>query len=245
MSKERVLQVLRLLENCIPSEKMDVYRELRKDIPIHKIEKELNAPAEIILEAIHRASDLTLRGIRGIIAEAAFKEYVVPLLGREGYREKETQGDLPFDFLLARGQEEISIQVKMQRLKNKRPMRANEGYSFLPKGMFVVETQKTRGGKNPQTGEDTRPYRFGEFDLLAVSMHPSSGQWDRFMYTVADWLLPRNDDSNLLCKFQPVSPTPDSDWTDNICTALNWFKEKKRKTIAPGAQGDLKAAPTL
>ena len=32
------------------------------------------------------------------------------------------------------------------------------------------------------TGLATRPYRFGEFDILAVSMHPSTNDWNRFMY---------------------------------------------------------------
>ena len=56
--------------------------------------------------------------------------------------------------------------------------------------MYVVETQKTREGTDRKTGEKTRPYRFGEFDILAVAMQPATGQWDRFFYTIADWLLP-------------------------------------------------------
>lgn len=42
--------------------------------------------------------------------------------------------------------------------------------------MYVVETPRTRGGKDLTSGEDTRPYRYGEFDILAVSMHPSTNR---------------------------------------------------------------------
>jgi len=42
-------------------------------------------------------------------------------------------------------------------------MWASQAYRFLPKDMYVVETQRTRGGSNRLTGGSTRPYRFGEF----------------------------------------------------------------------------------
>lgn len=53
----------------------------------------------------------------------------------------------------------------------------------------MTETQKTRTD-NDGDGEKTRPYRYGEFDVLAVSMQPSTGKWDRYMYTLGRWLLP-------------------------------------------------------
>jgi hypothetical protein len=77
-----------------------------------------------------------------------------------------------------------------------------------------------RGGKDTKTGEDTRPYRFGEFDILAVSMHPSTRDWGIFMYTVADWLLPRPGDKQLMLKFQPVGKIPDDRWTANLEEAI-------------------------
>jgi len=108
---------------------------------------------------------------------------------------------------------------------------ANQGYRFLPADMFVAETQRTRGGTDPQTHEDTRPYRFGDFDILAISMHPSTNNWNVFMYTVADWLLERPGHPNLILKFQPVPRVPNDAWTDQFITAVSWFRSGARKKI--------------
>jgi hypothetical protein len=48
--------------------------------------------------------------------------------------------------------------------------------------MYAVEVQKTRSGE--KKGQKTRPYRFGDFDILAVNLHPTTGDWKRFVYTV-------------------------------------------------------------
>ncbi len=39
-------------------------------------------------------------------------------------------------------------------------------------------------------GVDTRPYRFGDFNILAVCMEPSYARWDRFHYIPERWLFP-------------------------------------------------------
>jgi hypothetical protein len=95
---------------------------------------------------------------------------------------------------------------------------------------FVVETQKTRGGT--KKGQATRPYRFGEFDVLAVSMAPSTGRWDLFLCTVAAWLLPDPTDKRLICKLQPVPPAPTADWTDDVATCIAWFRSGEKRTIS-------------
>jgi len=102
-------------------------------------------------------------------------------------------------------------------------MWAREAYRYLPPDMYVVETQRTRGGKDA-SGNETRPYRFGEFDILGVSMHPSCNKWDQFLYTVAAWLLPDPNSSNLLLKFQPVAQAPTDTWTNDFGTAVEWFR---------------------
>ena len=63
-------------------------------------------------------------------------------------------------------------------------MRSSAANRHYPQDMYVVEVQKTRGGFDPQTNEDTRPYRFGEFDILAVITHPSTHDWNRFLFTL-------------------------------------------------------------
>jgi hypothetical protein len=55
-------------------------------------------------------------------------------------------------------------------------MWAREAYRFLPGDMYIVETQRTRRGSDKKTRDSTRPYRFGEFDLLAVAMYPSTSK---------------------------------------------------------------------
>lgn len=202
---------------------------LRVEFPIHRLEAKLNIPAEAILEAIDRASDLTLRGVRGVIAEIAFKINVADKL--KGWSSEELHGDFPYDFLLRDRLGAVRVQVKMQRLKRGVPMMARQGYKRLPADMYVVETQRTRGGKDQKTGEDTRPYKFGEFDVLAVSMHPSTQIWSSFMYTVAGWLLPRPENKALMLKFQPVARASNDVWTDRVETCLGWFRSKEKKTI--------------
>jgi len=140
-------------------------------------------------------------------------------------------GDAAYDFKIQDSSGEVSVQVKMQRQKDHRPMTANEGYRCLSEKYSVVETQRTRGGIDKKTGKDTRPYQFGEFDILAVSMAPSTGDWDQFRYTVGNWLIPRKEDANLLLKFQPVSLKKNEFWTDDICQCIEWFRSNIKKII--------------
>lgn len=226
---KNVDQIKALLDKCSEEQRREIFQYLRSDIPIHPIEGRLNCSAEIILEAIARASDLTLRGIRGIIAEASFKYEVLDKL--KGWKDVTPDGNDSFDFKIKDEKGPVTIQVKMQRQKEHKPMMANKALKILPTGSYVVETQRTRGGKDQRTGENTRPYRFGEFDIIAVSMHPSTNSWNTFRYTVTDWLLPLPQDKKLLLKFQPVSIAPDDDWTDDLLTCIKWLRSGKRKTI--------------
>jgi len=67
--------------------------------------------------------------------------------------------------------------------------------------------------------------RFGEFDILAVSMHPSTRDWSMFHYTVANWLVRVENDSNQIEKLQPVLAEPDDlTWTADFMTAVRWFR---------------------
>lgn len=222
-------QIKHLLNQCTEEQRREVFAILRAEFSIHPLEKRWNTSAEVILDAISRASDLTQRGVRGVIAEAAFKYNVLTKL--PGWAGTELEGDHPYDFLLRDRVGEVRVQVKMQRLKGHVPMMASQGYRYLPADMYVVETQRTRGGRDPQTGEDTRPYRFGEFDILAVSMHPSTNDWARFMYTVAAWLLERPEDSKLMLKFQPVARRASENWTDSFESVVSWMRSGVKRRI--------------
>jgi hypothetical protein len=223
-----------LLGQCSRDERREMLRVLRQEFPIHDLERKLNTSAEVILEAIDRSSDLTLRGVRGVIAEAAFKEYVVNPMLERGWKDIPIDGNPAFDFLLETPAGlKVKIQVKMQRQKTQRPMRAIEANRTLFAGaseMWVVETQKTRGGKDSE-GNDTRPYRFGEFDVIAVSLHPSTNNWSQFFYTVANWFIPDPADNSKIFKFQPVAMKPNGDWTDRLENCVEWFQSGMKKTI--------------
>jgi hypothetical protein len=219
---------LSTFEQLGPEARAEVLRRLRQKYPIHAFESRMGASAEVILEALDRSGPLTVRGLRGVLAESAFDVNVVASL--EGWQSLPTPKDPPYDFLLEDDNGSIKVQVKLQRSKAGQPMITSEkSQVFLP-SMFLVETQRTRGGKT-RDGEETRPYRFKEFDILAVAMQASTQDWKHFLYTVADWLIPRPEDNRLLLKFQPVPKLPNDDWTDDFLTCVEWLRSGTKKTI--------------
>ncbi len=212
-------KIKELIDKCNEEQCKDVLNYIRKRVNIHPLEKQLNCSAEIILESIARAADITIRGIRGIITEVAFKQEIIDKL--DSWRDITPTGELPYDFLLSDGTRQINIQVKMQRKEKQVPL--------IRSGKWVAETQRTRNGI--KGGKETRPYRFGEFDILAVSLQPSTGNWNSFMYTVGNWLIPRTKDPALIRVMQPVSMTADDDWSDSLDKCIDWFFSGKQKTI--------------
>jgi len=220
-------EVVQWLGSCSDEERATVLAFLRRKQPIHALEQQIGLPAEAILDAIGQAAGLTLRMLRGVLAEAAFAHRVLaslPLVDRT------PPGDHAYDYLLEDESGSFRLQVKLQRSKAGQPMYAWEALRRLPKDQFVVETWKTRGGRGAE-GRDTRPYRFGEFDVLAVSMQPSTGDWSRFHYTVAAWLHPDPQRPDQLLKFQPVAPVPNADWTDDLETVVGWLRSGVQRRI--------------
>lgn len=68
-------------------------------------------------------------------------------------------------------------------------------------------------------------------------MQPSTGKWDRYMYTLGRWLLPGKKPGEMTT-MQPVAKTPNDFWTDDFVTAAAWFRAQdggKRMTIAAKA----------
>lgn len=198
-------------------------RSLRNDfgMVLHPLEASWNTTAEAILEAIHAAPDLTQRGVRGILSEATFRTTVVPQqLTR--WRSIPFEGDLAYDLLLDDGAGELRVQVKNQRRERGAPKVDPVLSRFVGYPVHVVETQRTRNGQS--TGEDgerqaTRPYRFGEFDILAVCLQPSTGNWTDFIYIPGQLLLARPDLPGLLKVMQPIYASGTNGWTTNFDTA--------------------------
>ena len=221
-----------ILVQCTDEERSALFAYLRDRLPRHPLEQEWGVDSEIILSAISRSSDLTKRGVRGIIAEAIFERNVLGRLSE--WEVIRFTGDNPYDFLIrptTSGQAQVRIQVKLQRMRQQQPMLASQANRHYPADMYVVEVQKTRGGVDLQTNEETRPYRFGEFDILAVNMHPSTRDWNRFLYTVSGWLIPRSPNASLIEIFQPVSQIPNECWTDDLETCLTWLSMGVQRRI--------------
>jgi len=213
-------EVRALLARLNDEERAAVLLTLRQDfrVALHPLEGAWNTTAEAILEAIHASPDLTQRGVRGILAEATFRTTVVPnTLVR--WRSIPFVGDQPYDLLLDDGAGQLKVQVKNQRREKgevKLDPRLTKAHGFP---VYVVETQRTRNGKAMGEGGApiaTRPYRFGEFDILAVCLQPSSGSWSDFIYCATHLLLPRADDNNLLQIMQPVYSDGSHGWTYNF-----------------------------
>jgi hypothetical protein len=241
---ESVDTIRRLIDECSEQDRRALKTYLRTLLP-HPLEREWGIDADTILSAIRRSSDLTKRGVRGIIAEAVFVNEVIPTVSQSGWKQVEIDGDHPYDALLRKGELLARIQVKLQRLETGAPKLYYPRH--YPNGtLFVVEVQKTRSGeraaqqitlkpvratKTARTKVQTRPYSFGDFDILAVNMHPSSGNWKSFRYTVASWLLPRPANKALIEIFQPVAAIPNAAWTDDLSTCLGWFEDRERRII--------------
>lgn len=235
----------KLIDECSEESRKALKARLRKLMP-HPLEREWEIDADTILSAISRSSDLTKRGIRGIIAEAVFVDQVCPTISVSGWQCVDINGDHPYDALLQKGDMEARVQVKLQRMEKGVPKLYYPNH-YENGSLFVVEVQKTRTGVRtsrkalPANGAattatelvttKTRPYRFGDFDVLAVNMHPSSGRWKNFRYTVASWLLPRPADETLIEIFQPVAASPNDIWTDDLATCLKWFETGTQRRV--------------
>jgi hypothetical protein len=242
---ESVEAISKLIYECSEEDRRALKLYLQKLQP-HPLERAWGIDADTILNAISRSSDLTKRGVRGIIAEAVFVNEIMPTVEGSGWQPVDFSGDHPFDALLKKGGLDARIQVKLQRLEEGAPK------LYYPKhyksgSLFVVEVQKTRTGEKtakktlPGTEStitttesvtvSTRPYSFGDFDILAVNMHPSSGSWRNFRYTVASWLLPRPANTGLIEIFQPVAAIPNDVWTDDLDTCLSWYEGAKESRV--------------
>jgi hypothetical protein len=238
---ESVDAIKRAIDGCSSEERKLLELYLRTLDP-HPLEELWGVDADTILSAISRSSDLTKRGVRGIIAEAVFVTDVVPRVAPVGWYQKDILGDHPYDVLLGKGVLTVSIQVKLQRRQVGKPM------LYYPKHyrdeiLYVVEVQKTRGGTKTSiksVGDKetvaeskvtvkTRPYSFGDFDILAVNMHPSSGNWKNFRYTLGSWLRPRPANPELIEIFQSVPDKPNETWTDDLTECLGWFEAKSSR----------------
>jgi hypothetical protein len=245
------------LNNCSSEERDLVFKELRKTIRLHILEEEFGAPAEAILDAIKAAPELTQRMLKGVIADFCFGRLVVPELKQYGWTAEKLEGNYSYDHKLKDSGGPVTIQVKLQRSTKGKPYISNGRQYGLVTDMFMCEVWRTRTGKKKKpkasqkaefttpdnvTGsendadqpeiQDSRPYDFNAFDILAVSLRPSTNKWEDFRYTVAAWLEPVTEGSNLIYKYQPVPRIPNEDWTDDLNEVVRWLRSGTTKTVA-------------
>lgn len=237
MTEAAIAAIHDLLSQCSLAEQETLFRELRQHHQIHEFEGIIGAPAEMILEAVHRAPELTRRMLRGVIADAAFRTFVIPTILPSGWRDVTPEGNFAFDYKLDDGLGAVTVQVKLQRSEGGKPVvKSGAKYGFVGE-VFMTETQKTRTGKD---GDEnlTRPYKYGEFDVLAVSMQPSTHKWDRYMYTLGRWLLPSKKKAGEIATMQPVAQQHSDFWTSDFATAATWFRAEdggRRMTLTSPA----------
>lgn len=240
MKSERNVQ--EILQNLSEQDAQVLYEKLKVKFGTHPLEEVIGMKADELMEIIStviKQNDMTWRMLRGVIAEMTWG--VTEVKRHPQWRNNTPRGDLPFDFLVSDGHGDVTVQVKLQRSEGGKPMLFKKTPKFSSTKFFCVETQKTRGGKKrgdkaKATEEETRFYKYGEFDILAVSLMPSSEKWDDFIYTVADWLLPDPQDGKRIGKYQPVAIQPDDYyWTQDFNLAVSWLRQniKRRLSYTP------------
>jgi hypothetical protein len=212
-------KLLLILKKCDKNQ-LDVLKKHLNIKPFtHPLENIINVKAEILLDSLLRSSYITLNGIRGIIAESTFNEIVVKNSKR--WRDVPAGAQNPYDFILEDDIGQVRIQIKLQRKLDNLPWIRKDGCA-------VVETYRTRSGKT-KDGESSRPYRYGEFDLLGVCMEPSEGTWESFLYTPQKYLECEKGNTKFLNKLQSVPLTPKDNWTTSLDEAVELFRKDPSK----------------
>src|SRR5690606_16123368 len=117
--------LLESILKCSPEERTLLFRQLRKTQVIHEFEEVIGAPAEMILEAVHRAPELTRRMLRGVIADASFRTFIIPTLQKRGWEDITPPGNFAYDYMLKDDQGPLKVQVKLQRSERGAPVRKN------------------------------------------------------------------------------------------------------------------------
>ena len=210
-------QVIAAIAKLKPEKRRKVFDHLRAEFA-HALETKWGLPYETVLEAIGRASDLTQRGVRGVIAEAVFILQVLPeALEGSGWAvvDAAIAADIPFDVVVEKGKTRVRVQVKNQRTERGEPK--------MKQAAWVAEVQKTRSGK--KSGKPTRPYRFEDFDLIAVCLWPATRSWKRFAYCLTRDLVPRKHDKSMIEIMQRIpKDLRGGGWADDLVGRLEAFR---------------------
>jgi hypothetical protein len=113
---------------------------------------------------------------------------------------------------------------------------------------YVVQVQKklsrarvVKGGLNAEhreTGESklsqARAYRFEDFDILAVNLHPATRRWTEFRFALSTRLTARKDQPSLIAASQLASLDPVGLWTNDFAVCLDWLLKETAGTAIRG-----------
>lgn len=178
----------------------------------HPLEEKLNAPAKDILDAISSGFRAQV-DVKGKLAELYLYHRLATLQERAILSELHwSDKDGEPDFLVCYKGHRLTIQCK--NVRSGKP-----GCRGAEAGSFRVELQKTRGGIDAKTGEKTRLYRPGEFDIVSVCLFNQTRAWE-YVYAAARNLARHRTQTDRLDVMHPIPQPPVPPWYDDLLEVL-------------------------
>lgn len=174
----------------------------------HKLEKQFNAPAEDIMEAILHGFRAQV-DVKGKLAELYLSRFLKQLelagtIQNVTWHDEDGKPDF-----------EIMYNNKQYIIECKNVRSGKEG-KYAREDAYKVEVQKTRNSKD---GSNTRSYKVNHFQILAACLFNQIGKWE-FVFTISKYLKKKRDDNSFLEIFQPVPCKTCHPWTEDFKVVL-------------------------
>lgn len=162
-------------------------------------QNQLHVKPEILLDALNFANEFTFRNLRGLISEYYLRQRLI----KNGFVLLPTEQNDPFDFKIEKNNKIFTIQLKLQRQSAGQPIFTQDISKKLPAGFYVSEIQRCRNGFD-RKGFSTRPYKFTDFDILAVCLEPVTKDWHDFTFCLTSNLLADPKHPSNIFKYQAI-----------------------------------------
>ena len=173
----------------------------------HQLEKDFNAPAKDILDAIKYGFRAQV-DVKGKLAEL----YLFRIL-----KKLESEGKISnVEWIDVDGKPDFYITIDNKKVKIECKNLRNETFK-KPAPAYKVEIQKTRNSKD---GTNTRSYRVDYFDVLAVCTFNQTKKWE-FLFIKASDLEVVDSNLNLLKIMQRVPMEINDPWKKDIMNILS------------------------
>lgn len=174
----------------------------------HELEKQFNAPAGDIMEAILHGFRARV-DVKGKIAELYLFQFLKRL------EAKGTIQDVIWHDADGKPDFEITYKGKRHIIECKN-LRSGKDGRYSREESYKVEVQKTRNSKD---GSKTRYYKIDHFDILATCLFNQTGKWE-FVHAAAKHLKKKKDDEPFLEIMQPVPCKTCFPWAEDFMTIL-------------------------